>query len=74
MSDRIADIRHALDAARSHLSRCEAELSRWEEPNGGDHRRTLDKLRADVKRAENDVELLRNAMWAAESAFEAFEV
>jgi hypothetical protein len=34
---------------------------------------TLQRLKADVARASNDVDVLTNALWAAEHAAEAFE-
>ena len=69
---RLADLQAALDRAHDHLRRCEQELERWEEPQGGDHRGTLDRLRGDLRRAENDVVLLTNVLRAAEHAVQAF--
>jgi hypothetical protein len=73
VNQNIHELRHALAQARSHLRRCEEELDRWEEPAGGDRRGTLHRLKTDVVRASNDVEVLSSALWAAEHAAEAFE-
>jgi hypothetical protein len=73
MTDRIADLERALSQARDHLYRCEQELARWEEPQGGDHRGTLGRLISDLLRAENDVVILANVLRAAQHAREAFE-
>lgn len=70
------DISHALAQARRHLKRCEEELDRWQEPTGGDYRGTLEKLQADVRRAQNDVEVLAVMLAqarAAQFAADAFE-
>jgi hypothetical protein len=69
---RISDIQHALTLARQHLARAEAELDRWEEPAGGDHRGTLQRLQSDVARAANDVMVLASVLRVAQYSEEAF--
>ena len=68
VAERVCAATPALD----HLHRCMAELERWEEPQGGDHSGTLHRLTSDTVRAENDVQLLRHALWAAQHCAEAF--
>ena len=71
MTERITELRRALQMAADRLNRCRAELDRFE-PVGPDYRNTERKLKDDVLIAQADVDLLsRELSRAVEADFEA---
>ena len=71
MTERITELRRALQMAADRLNHCWAELDRYE-PNGPDYRNTERKLKDDVLIAQADVELLsRELTRAVEGQFDA---
>ena len=71
MNDRITHLIYALETAKHH-ARAQAELDRWSEPQGGDIRGTLSRLTDDCRRAENDVRILEQELYAAQHSHQAF--